>query len=331
MIVTKAPLRISLGGGGTDLPSYYRRFGSTFLSAAIDRYVYLSVHRNFGDEFIVKYSEVERAKDREGIRHPIVRECLKLVGHEAPLEIASFADIPAGTGLGSSGAFTVALLKALYAEARRVHTCFSLAEDACGIEMEKLAQPVGKQDPYAAAVGGIQRFDIDREGRVTATPVPMSPATRVELEEGLLLFFTGVSRKASEVLSHQDEETRKASEGGGGQEMLENLHRTRELGEESYKALCSGDLAGFAHLMSAQWEQKRRRSPGSTRPEIDRAYELALGSGALGGKLIGAGGGGFLMFFAQEKRALRKAMTGAGLSEVRFRFDDLGAQVVVQG
>lgn len=336
MILAKAPLRISLGGGGTDLPSYYSRFGSTFLSAAIDRYVYLAVHRTFGQEFIVKYSEVERVRQASELRHPLVRECLAQVGHTEPVEIVSFADIPAGTGLGSSGSFTVALLKALYTHTRRVHSAASLAEDACAIEIERLREPVGKQDQFASAFGGINRFDIDETGKVTVTPVPMPSSARVDLEEHLCLFFTHQQRSASEVLRHQDQQSRQelartasGPEKEPSQSMLENLHQTRQLGLVSYEALSKGDLTTFARLMSDQWEQKRRRSPASTNAHIDHAYDLGMKHGAVGGKLIGAGGGGFLMFLAEDKRALRRAMAEAGLPEVRFRFDVLGAQVVV--
>ncbi len=331
MILAKAPLRISLGGGGTDLPSYYSRFGSTFLSAAIDRYVYLAVHRTFGADYIVKYSEVERVREASAIRHPLVRECLHQAGKVEPVEIVSFADIPAGTGLGSSGSFTVALLKALYTHTGRVHSTANLAEDACSIEIDRLKEPVGKQDQFASAFGGINRFDIDTEGRVSVTPVPMPTTARVELEEHLCLFFTHQQRSASEVLRHQDEESRKATtpQNTETNEMLANLHQTRELGLTSFEALRKGDLVEFARLMSHQWEQKRRRSPGSTNEHIDRAYDLGMKNGAVGGKLIGAGGGGFLMFLAEDKRALRKVMAEAHLPEVRFRFDTLGAQVVV--
>ncbi len=332
MILAKAPLRISLGGGGTDLPSYYSRFGSTFLSAAIDRYVYLAVHRTFGDEFIVKYSDVERVRETSAIRHPLVRECLNQVGKVEPIEIVSFADIPAGTGLGSSGSFTVALLKALYTHTGRVHSTASLAEDACTIEIDRLKEPVGKQDQFASAYGGINRFDIDQQGKVSVTPVQMPSAARVELEEHLCLFFTHQQRSASDVLRHQDEESRRPASGPKSETngMLENLHQTRELGLVSYETLRKGDLVEFARLMSQQWEQKRRRSPASTNERIDRAYDLGMKNGAVGGKLIGAGGGGFLMFLAEDKRALRRAMAEAELPEVRFRFDTLGAQVVVQ-
>jgi D-glycero-alpha-D-manno-heptose-7-phosphate kinase len=329
VLLAKAPLRISLGGGGTDLPSYYSRHGSTFVSAAIDRYVYLAVHRNFSDEFIVKYSELERTKDIASIRHPLVRECLQEVQQRDPLELVSFADIPAGTGLGSSGSFTVALLKALYTHTGRVHSAMSLAEDACRIEIDRLKEPVGKQDQFASAFGGINRFDIAPDGKVTVTPVVMPPSARVDLEERLCLFFTQQRRSASQVLRHQDEATRKADSKPDSSEVLQNLHHTRELGKKADDILRRGDLPEFARQMSEQWEQKRRRSPGSSNELIDRAYALGMAHGAAGGKLIGAGGGGFLMFLAEDKRALRAAMAEAGLPEVRFRFDELGAQVVV--
>jgi len=329
MILAKAPLRISLGGGGTDLPSYYSRFGSTFISAAIDRYVYLALHRNFADEYIVKYSEVERVKDVASVRHPLVRACLQEAQLKDPMEIVSFADIPAGTGLGSSGSFTVALLKALYTHSGRVHSAASLAQDACTIELDRLKEPVGKQDQYASAFGGLNRFDIDTAGQVKVTPVEMPAGARVELEERLCLFFTQQRRSASEVLRHQDEATRKPEGNLESAEVLQNLHQTRELGHKADEILRRGDLPEFARQMSEQWEQKRRRSAASSNVAIDRAYQLGMSHGAAGGKLIGAGGGGFLMFLAEDKRALRAAMAGAGLPEVRFRFDQLGAQVVV--
>ncbi len=330
MILAKAPLRISLGGGGTDLPSYYSRFGSTFLSAAIDQYVYLAVHQNFGEEFLIKYSEYERAPSVDQIRHPLVRECLRFADQKDPLEVVSFADIPAGTGLGSSGAFTVAFLKALYVHSNRAHSNESLANDACTIEIERLGEPVGKQDQFASALGGINRFDIDRQGRVSATAVNMPASARIELEEHLCLFYTRQQRSAGAVLRHQDDATRQPAPTAESAAMLENLHQTRELGLASLTALESGNLTEFGRLMSHQWEQKRKRSPASSNEGIDRGYALGMKSGALGGKLIGAGGGGFLMFLADDRRPLRSAMAEAGFPEVRFRFDWLGAQVMVR-
>lgn len=334
MILTRAPLRISLGGGGTDLPSYYSRFGSTFVSASIDQYVYLAVHHNYGDHFIIKYSELETASKVSDIRHPLIRECLHHVGQTDPLEIVSFADVPAGTGLGSSGAFTVALLKAMYANVGRLHTTEHLAEAACAIEIEKLKEPVGKQDQFASAFGGINRFDIGTEGRVTVTPVAMSSSTRIDLEEHLCLFFTKQRRSASHVLRHQDEQSRRATSlheaSLESDAVLANLHQTKAVGLKSCLALERGELHEFGRLMSEQWEQKRARSPGATNEAIVHGYETGMKNGALGGKLIGAGGGGFLMFLADDRRALRKAMASIGYPELRVRFDWHGAQVMVR-
>jgi len=328
MILVRVPLRISLGGGGTDLPSYYSRFGSTFVAASIDQHVYLAIHRSFGDDFIVKYSELERAREISAIRHPLVRECLTMAGVDRPLEVVSFADIPGGTGLGSSGAFTVGLLKGLYSHTRRMHDARSLAEDACSIEIDRLQEKVGKQDQYASAFGGLNRFDIALDGTVTVTPVHMPAAARLEFEERLCLFFTNTRRSASEVLKHQDDATRRAT--GHDDDVIRNLHQTRELGIAAFETLREGNLVRFAAQMNQQWEQKRARSPGTTTAEIDRAWAHGLANGALGGKLLGAGGGGFLMFLAEDRSALRRAMQSLGYPEVPFRLTDEGAQVLVR-
>jgi D-glycero-alpha-D-manno-heptose-7-phosphate kinase len=331
MLIVKAPLRISLGGGGTDLPSYYQRFGSTFISAAIDKYIYISLHKIFIDDLIIKYSELERVKSPGEIKHPIIKACLERVGVKKALEISSFADIPSGTGLGSSGTFTVALLKALYTHVNRLHHPMELAEDACDVEINQLGSPVGKQDQYIAAVGGLTRFEIDTQGKVTSAPLKIDQAARIDLEEHLLLFFTGFSRSANEILREQDEKTRAATKAAEpSASMIENLHFVKEMGVKSQQLLEKNDLAGFAELMNVHWEHKKKRSKDMSRPEIDAWYRLGLANGALGGKLVGAGGGGFLMFLAEDKRRLRKAMNEAGLHDVPFRFDQLGAQVVLR-
>ena len=334
MIIVKAPLRISIGGGGTDLPSYYEQFESTFISAAIDKYIYISLHPIFIDDIIVKYSELERVLDVDKIRHPIVREALKLTGLTKAIEISSFADIPSGTGLGSSGTFTVALLKALYTYRNRPHDPLSLAEDACRIEIEKLGAPIGKQDQYIASVGGLTRFHIDKKGTVAAMPLEMQKHHLTDLEEHLLLFFTGYSRSANDILKEQDDAVRgKTTDQAQAQkmsaDMLENLHFTKKLGLEIGDALEKGRIDEFGRLMNVHWEHKKKRSKNMSSGNIDKWYELAMKNGALGGKLIGAGGGGFLMFLADDKRRLRAAMREAGLQDVPFRFDNLGAQVVL--
>ncbi len=334
MIIVKAPLRISIGGGGTDLPSYYEQFESTFISAAIDKYIYISLHPIFIDDIIIKYSELERVLDVEKIRHPIVREALKHVGLRKAIEICSFADIPSGTGLGSSGTFTIALLKALYTFKNRPHTSASLAEDACRIEIEKLGAPIGKQDQYIASFGGLTRFHIDKSGQVSASPLEMQPHHLTDLQEHLLLFFTGYSRSANDILKEQDDAVRmtqakpEASKLSG--EMLENLHFTKDLGLQIGRALESGHIDEFGRLMNVHWEHKKKRSKNMSTGKIDEWYDLAIKNGAIGGKLIGAGGGGFLMFLTDDKRRLRQAMREAGLQDVPFRFDNLGAQVVLR-
>jgi len=326
MIITRSPLRISLGGGGTDLPSYYSRFGGFLVAAAIDKYVYITHHRTFQEEIIVKYSKLERVREIDQIEHPIVREALRLHGRgDRHLELTSMADIPGGTGLGSSGSFTTALLKALHTAARNIVSPAELAEQACHIEIDKLGERIGKQDQYIASVGGITAFTFHPDGRVDYRPVKLSQETLFNLEDNLLLFFTGYSRSASSILSDQDEKSRREDP-----EMLQNMHDTKALGVRSLEALEGGDLEGFARLMNDHWQRKRIRSSGMSNDRINGWYDHALANGALGGKLIGAGGGGFLLFYANDKPRLRHAMREQGLQEVRFRFDFEGSKVVVQ-
>jgi D-glycero-alpha-D-manno-heptose-7-phosphate kinase len=325
MIITRSPLRISLGGGGTDLPSYYKKHSGFLIAAAIDKYVYITLHQTFGQELIIKYSKLERVQQVHDIQHPIIREALKLVGIDSYLEITSMADIPAGTGLGSSGSFTTALLKALHAYKKNIIHPRDLAEQACHIEIDLLREPVGKQDQYIAAFGGLTCFQFLPNGHVEATPLKIDPETLYNLEDNLLLFFTGYSRSASNILKDQDDKSRQSNK-----EMIDNLHFVKELGYQSQEALEVGDLHKFGELMNVHWEHKRKRSGGMSNPDIDRWYNLAMENGALGGKLIGAGGGGFLMFYAHDKAKLRHAMHQAGLKEVRFRFDFEGTKVVIQ-
>ena len=324
MIITRSPLRISLGGGGTDLPSYYRKHSGFLIAAAIDKYVYINVHRRFVDGFLLKYSSLEEAATIDDIKHPIIREALQLVGiEERNLEITSMADIPAGTGLGSSGSFTTALLKALHALKKNLVHPAELAEQACCIELEKLAEPIGKQDQYIAAYGGITSFRFTSDGRVDAAPLKISEETLFNLEDNLLLFFTGYSRSASAILKEQDDKSRKADAA-----MTENLHFIKELGQQSQRALEAGKLEEFAWLMDVHWQRKKERSKGMSNQDINAWYDCALANGALGGKVIGAGGGGFLMFYAGDKVKLRHAMRERGLTEVRFRFDFEGTRVL---
>lgn len=326
MIVTRSPLRITLGGGGTDLPSYYNDHGGFLIAAAIDKYVYITLHHTFVEELIIKYSQLERVKTVDEIEHPIIRESLKHVGiGAAHLEITSMADIPAGTGLGSSGSFTTALLKALHALKRNLIHPQELAEQACHIELDLLQEPIGKQDQYIAAYGGLTCFEFMTDGQVKAWPLKMDTETRYNLEDHLLLFFTGYSRAASGILKEQDSKSKHKN-----QDMIDNLHFVKELGLKSKEALESGNLHEFAELMNIHWQHKKKRSANMSNTQIDEWYQLARKNGALGGKMIGAGGGGFLMFYAEEKTRLRHAMRSAGLHEVRFRFDFCGTHVVTE-
>jgi D-glycero-alpha-D-manno-heptose-7-phosphate kinase len=326
VIITRSPLRISLGGGGTDLPSYYREHSGFVISAAIDKYVYITLHETFAQEIIVKYSRLEVVQSVDEIKHPIVREALRLVEMNEPhLEITSMADIPAGTGLGSSGSFTTALLRALHTLDKNYITRQELAEQACHIELDLLGEPIGKQDQYIASFGGITCFHFLPDDRVEVTPLRLDPETLRNLEDNLLLFFTGFTRSASEILRDQDSRSKQKE-----REMLDNLHFVKQLGCETQAAMEKGDLRRFAELMHIHWEHKKKRSQGMSNSAIDDSYELARRNGALGGKLIGAGGGGFLMFYTEDKTRLRRTLCGAGLREVRVRFDFQGTTVVAQ-
>jgi D-glycero-alpha-D-manno-heptose-7-phosphate kinase len=324
MIITRSPLRITLGGGGTDLPSYYRQHGGFLIAAAIDKYVYVTVMRPFVEGIFLKYSKLEHVNRTDDVQHPIIREAIKMLGFKTPqVEITTLADIPAGTGLGSSGSFTTAVVKALYAHRRRLLHPSELAQLACEIEIERLREPIGKQDQYIAAYGGVTCFSFEPDDRVEARPLNVSMESLFNLEDNLLLFFTGFSRSAGSILQDQKARTEKADD-----DMLANLHYVKDLGLRSRAALEQGDTALFGDLMHEHWEHKRRRSKGMSNPQIDEWYELGRNNGALGGKLVGAGGGGFLLFYAEQHRPLRAAMKTAGLEEVRFRFDFEGTKVL---
>ena len=325
MIIARSPLRISLGGGGSDLPSYYQKHGGFLLAAAIDKYVYATVMRPFSPGIYLKYSNLEHVQEVDEVKHPIIREALRELHLRTPqVEVTTLADIPSGTGLGSSGSFTTALLKALYAHYRRNIHPAELAALACKIELEKLGEPIGKQDQYIAAFGGITSFTFNSDGTVLSEPLAISTDTLHSLEDNLLLFFTGISRSASSILSDQDLKSKAHNSA-----MLENLHFTKELGFRSRDALLAGDTNGFGQLMHEHWTHKRERSQGMSSAFINNAYEIALANGAVGGKLVGAGGGGFLMFYSDDKVKLRNAMSKLKLEEVRFKFDFEGTKVIL--
>lgn len=326
MIITRSPLRISLGGGGTDLPSYYREYEGFLIAAAIDKYVYITLHKTFAREIIIKYSKMEHVTTVDEIQHPIIREALRLVDIQNPsLELASMADIPSGTGLGSSGSFTCALLKALHTYKKNLIHPNELAQQACHIEIDILKEPIGKQDQFISAYGGINCFKFCKNDKVKAKPLQISEETLYNLEDNLLLFFTGYARSASAVLKEQDDKSKQKDSS-----MIDNLHFIKELGYKSQRAFETGDLEEFAELMNVHWEYKKQRSNSMSNNKINEWYEIAMKNGALGGKLIGAGGGGFLMFYADDNMKLRHALAHEGLKEVRFKFDFEGSKVVAQ-
>lgn len=325
MIITRSPLRITLGGGGTDLPSYYRQHGGFLIAAAIDKYVYVTVLRPFVQGIYLKYSQIEHVQSVDEVQHPIIREAIRMMGFNTPqLEITTLADIPAGTGLGSSGSFSTALLKALYTHRRRLLHPDELARLACDLEIRLNGRPVGKQDQYIAAYGGITCFSFHPDDEVVATPLKISMDTMFDLEDNLLLFFTGFSRGAETILKDQNDRTQKSD-----RDMLQNLHYVKELGIRSQRVLEAGRTGEFGEIMHEHWEHKKRRSPGMSNPQIDEWYELGRANGAIGGKLVGAGGGGFLMFYTEDRKRLRQAMRQAGLEEVRFHFDFEGTKALL--
>ena len=325
MIITRSPLRITLGGGGTDLPSYYRTHGGFVIAAAIDKYVFLTVMRPFVEGIFLKYSKLEQVQTADEVQHPIIREAIKMLGFRTPqIEITTLADIPAGTGLGSSGSFTTALLKALHAHRRHLLHPQELAELACDLEINRLGEPIGKQDQYIAAYGGVTCFTFNPDDTVDARPLRLTTDALHDLEDNLLLFFTGYSRRASAIL--QDQQTRTEQSDA---EIVNHLHYVKDLGLRSQQALERGDMTLFGELMHEHWEHKKRRFGGMSSSDINEWYELARAHGAIGGKLVGAGGGGFLLFYSEDHRRLREAMFRAGLPEVRFRFDFEGTKMLL--
>ncbi len=324
MIIARSPLRISLGGGGTDLPSYYRQFGGFVIAAAIDKAVYVTIHRTFSPGVVVRYSQIERVTEAAQVQHRIVREALRILditgGH---IEITSMADVPAGTGLGSSGSFGTALLKAIYRFRNRIVTPEKLAEEACHIEIDLLGDPVGKQDQYVAACGGVNAYEFRPDDGVVVTPLNLSDDTLREFELRVLLFSTGIVRQAPEILRDQDDRTRELSG-----EMISNLDAIKQIGLESRSVLEAGKLDDYGRLLHEHWMRKRVRSKLISNSCIDHWYEFGRSNGAIGGKLIGAGGGGFLMFLADDPMRLRCAMEAEGLGELRFNIDFEGTRIL---
>jgi D-glycero-alpha-D-manno-heptose-7-phosphate kinase len=326
MLITRTPLRISIGGGGTDLPSYYREFGGFVISAAINKHVYISINRSFFPGYFLKYSETEHAETREAIRHPLIKEALTMHDVQGPIEIVSIADVPAGTGLGSSGTFLVGLLHALHALKRQPVGAEVLAQEAIDIEMNRLGEPVGKQDQYIAAYGGLLCQEYHEDNTVTVSPLRMTESSVHELRDSLMLFFVGYTRSASAILEDQKKKSEQRD-----QKMLDGLHFVKQLGQEIRCVLESGDIPVFGKLMHEHWLRKRGRSTGMTSNRVDELYELAMTrGGATGGKLVGAGGAGFLLFHTNDRGKLRTEMANAGVAEMDFTFDFNGSVVMAR-
>ncbi len=324
MIVSRTPFRLSLGGGGTDLPAYFTRYGGFFVSGAVNKYMHIVVNDRFEPGIRLSYSRTETVGSPEEIHHPSARESLRLLGIVDRLEIVSLADVPAATGLGSSGSFTVGLLNALYAHQRIAKTPEQLAEIACDIAINRLHEPSGKQDEYTASLGGIRSYEIDTRGNVSSEELRISDHTLSELEYAIMMFYTGITRKAGEILVRQQE---KVVEDDG--KAVEKMHRIKEIGKESKRALEAGDLRRFGELLHEHWEVKRGVIDNATTSQIDAWYSTAREKGAIGGKIVGAGGGGFLMLYCDEGREkVRAALVSQGLSEMRFRFDFEGSKVI---
>lgn len=325
MIITRTPFRLTLGGGGTDLPSFYREHGGFILAAAIDKYMFLNVNTPIVDDKIrVRYTNSEMVDHVDGVQHTLAREAMRYVGIAKGLEIVSIADIPSGTGLGSSSSYLVGLLNALHTLLQDQATPQKLAEEACEIELEVLKKPIGKQDQYMAAFGGLTALDIEPDGQVSVTRLDLDMDLLESLEQNILMFYTNEVRDATVILKKQDQATRTKDP-----TVVCSLREIKDIGLEIRDSISSGNLRRFGELLDVHWQSKKRLSEGISNPQIDAWYEHAKQNGAIGGKISGAGGGGFLMLYCEEKKArLREAMREAGLRELKFRLDFEGSKVV---
>lgn len=325
MIVSRAPVRFSLGGGGTDLPAYADRFGGYVVSAAIDKYIYVTANKRFHHDIRLAYSKTEIVPSVDRIEHPIFREALRMTGIDRSIELTSVADLPSNSGLGSSSAFTVALLNALHTYKRDFVSSEQLAREACAIEIERLGEPIGKQDQYIAAYGNITAFTFEPDGSVRVEPVPIRDEVMDELESNLLIVWSGIERPARVVLSEQGRRLRALEP-----EVIDRMHRIKGIGREVYRLLVAGRLDEYGDLLHHHWTQKRRLASNMTDAVLDQHYEAARAAGAVGGKLMGAGGGGFFMLYVRpaDRRRVIDALTERGLRVLRFRFDVDGARIV---
>jgi D-glycero-alpha-D-manno-heptose-7-phosphate kinase len=325
MIVSRAPVRFSLGGGGTDLPSYSKTHGGFLVAAAIDSYVFVCAARRFYNNIRLAYSKTELVESIDQIEHRLFREALRFTNLQTNLELHSLADVPANSGLGSSSSFTVALLNALHAFKREYVPTKQLAEEACHIEIDVLKEPIGKQDQYIAAYGGITAFTFHPDGSVEAERVAMKDEAVMELENNLLIFYSGVERSASQVLAEQ-----KKTITDNKDDAVNRMHRIKQLGYDTKQLLESGNIDAYGELLHEHWTNKRKLASNMTSSVIDEHYDAARAAGAIGGKLMGAGGGGFFMFYVRpaDRRRVFETLSGRGLRHTRFHFDFDGARIL---
>jgi len=325
MIITRTPFRVTLGGGGTDLPSYYSRFGGFIISMALDKYMYIYVNRPVVDDFIrLKYNQSETVSNLNEVQHDIARVCLEKMDIKKGIEITSMADIPAGSGLGSSSCYTVGLLNALHALKRDYVSLQELAEEACEIEMVKLNKPMGKQDQYLATFGGFAVLEIAEDGKVTVSMADISNSTIGELKRNLLMFYTGKQRVNKRILGSQDKATKRSEK-----QVLDSLHYIKESGYKILEVVETGDITKLGLMFDEHWQYKKKLATGISNPQFDKIYDLAKENGALGGKISGAGGGGFFTFYCEEKQdQLRSTMNKSGLMELQYDIDFEGTKVL---
>jgi D-glycero-alpha-D-manno-heptose-7-phosphate kinase len=326
MIITRTPFRFTLGGGGTDLPSYYSKYGGFILAAAINKYMFINLNRPIVDDLVrVKYSKTEIVTHRNELQHDIAKEAMRMMDIENALEIISMADVPAGTGLGSSSCYAVGLLNGLHTMKREYVSLQELAEEACEIEINRLGKPIGKQDQYMAAFGGITVLEIEKDGNVRVRKINISGATLDDLNRNLLMFYTSTSRNADEILSEQSQGVK-----GEKRDVVESMHYIKDLGYRILDAVEDGNITNIGLMFDKHWQYKKKISTKMSNPHFDKIYEIAKANGALGGKISGAGGGGFFLFYVEEKQGrFREEMKKQGLREMRYRFDFEGTKVIV--
>lgn len=322
MIIIRSPFRLSLGGGGTDLPSYYTKHNGLLITASINRYMFVSINESATSDKIKLYysnTEIVNVGDIDKIKHAIIRESLKLHNINRPLEIGSMADIEARTGMGSSSVFAVALLAGLNTLERKFISPHDLAEEACKVEIDLVGKPIGKQDQYATTFGGINQLYIDKKGNVAVTPLKLEKEVIFELENRLLIFYTGITRDADTILEKQSKEMN-----------FDSMHKIKEIGVQIEKALINGNINSFGNLLQEHWAIKQNMLPSMTTDKINDWYSLALSNGALGGKIMGAGGGGFLLLCTKlaNRRSVKTVMENQGLKYMDFRFEFEGVKVL---